>query len=121
MKNGKMVEIEYSKQYGLQNAIHLFFTNPLSKNLYNFLANELRIAVDEIDYMGRNPFMINCTEFPARDFFFEAMEDLLAKRVNFDLADERGRTPFLVYYENKNSDLAHRLLDADASVNHMDN
>ena len=49
MKNGKMVEVEYSKQYGLQNAIHLFFTNPVSKILYEFLANELKIAVDEID------------------------------------------------------------------------
>jgi ankyrin repeat protein len=49
------------------------------------------------------------------------MQDLLAKRVNFDLADERGRTPFLVYYEHKNFNLANRLLDAGASVNHMDN
>jgi len=121
MKNGKMVEVEYSKQYGLQNAIHLFFMNPVSKSLYEFLANELKIAVDEIDYNGRNPFMINCTEFPAILTFSEAMQDLLAKRVNFDLADERGRTPFLVYYEHSNFDLANRLLDAGASVNHMDN
>jgi hypothetical protein len=121
MKNGKIVEIEYSKQYGPQNGIHLFFANLLSKNVYDFSANELKMAVDEIDYMGRNLIIISCTEFSARDTFFEAMEDLLAKRVNFDLANERGRTSFLVYYENKNSDLAHRLLDADASVNHMDN
>jgi len=69
MKNGKIVEIEYSKQYGPQNGIHLFFANLLSKNVYDFLANELKIAVDEIDYMGRNPFMISCTEFSARDTF----------------------------------------------------
>jgi hypothetical protein len=65
-KGGKMVEVEYSKVYGMQNAIHLIFRNPKSEALYEFLANELKIAVDEIDYMGRNPFMINVTEFPTR-------------------------------------------------------
>lgn len=76
-KDGKMVEVEYSKAYGLQNSIHLFFKNPVSTALYEFLADELKIAVDDIDYMGRNPFMINCTEFPSRDKFFQAMENLL--------------------------------------------
>lgn len=65
-KGGKMVEVEYSKAFGLQNAIHLIFKNPKSEALYDFLADELKIPVDEIDYMGRNPFMINVTEFPTR-------------------------------------------------------
>jgi hypothetical protein len=86
-KDGKMVEVEYSKVCGMQNAIHLIFKNPKSEALYEFLADELKIAVDEIDYMGRNPFMINCTEFPSRPSFTLSMENLLSRKVRFDLAD----------------------------------
>ena len=56
--NGKDVEIEYSKEFGMQNAIHLLFRFP-AKSLYEFLVGKLKIAFDESDFLGRNPFMIN--------------------------------------------------------------
>jgi len=61
-KDGKMVEVEYNKEFGLQNAIHLLFRYP-SGALYSFLADELHVAVDETDFMGRNPFIINTASF----------------------------------------------------------
>lgn len=114
--NGKMIEVEYSKVYGLQNAIHLIFNNPKSSALYNFLAGDLKIAVDDTDFMGRNPFMICVTQFPSNNTFFKSMEKLIERKVRFDLADQSGRTPFLVYYEHSNMTLANRLLNEGANV-----
>lgn len=84
------------------------------------MANDLEIQVDETDYMGRNPFMINCTKFAGKPEFSEAMESLLTRKVRFDLADQTGKTPFLVYYENSNFLLANRLLDQGANIKQMD-
>lgn len=97
--------MEYNKEYGLQNAVHLMFKHP-SCALFEFFADTLHIPFDETDYMGRNPFMINIAAFPTRDKFFETMDTLLARNVRFDLPDTNNRTPFLIFYENRNFKLA---------------
>lgn len=48
------------------------------------------------------------------------MENLLTRKVRFDLADQGGKTPFLVYYEHSNMALANRLLDQGADIRQMD-
>lgn len=57
-RDGKLIEIEYNKEYGMQNAIHLIFRQP-SNTLFDFLSGDLGIPIDETDFMGRNPFIIN--------------------------------------------------------------
>lgn len=84
--NGKTIEIEYNKEFGLQNAIHLLFKHP-SHALFDFFADTLHIPIDETDYMGRNPFMINTAAFPSRIEFFKTMETLLKRNIRFDLPD----------------------------------
>jgi hypothetical protein len=62
-KDGKNIEIEYNKEFGLQNAIHLLLRHP-SVSIYEFLVENLNLDVDETDFMGRNPFIINVTSYP---------------------------------------------------------
>ena len=50
----------------------------------------------------------------------EPMQDLLSKNIRYDLADAKGRTPFLIYYENSNLQMANQLLDKGANINAMD-
>jgi len=40
----------------------------------------------------------------------ESMQKLLDMNVRFDLSDSKGRTPFLIYYENRNKVLANKML-----------
>ena len=40
--------------------------------------------------------------------------------VKIDLKDERGRTPFLIYYEKNNHEMSGKLLDLGADINTMD-
>lgn len=56
-KDGRRVEIEYSKEYGQQNAMHLIMRNPHLWVVQYFL-NELDISFDEADFQGRTPFSI---------------------------------------------------------------
>lgn len=118
-KDGKTIEIEYNKEFGLQNAIHILFKHP-SVAVFEFLVDKLNLAVDETDFMGRNPFMINVAAYPSRQTFGNTVEKLLQKGIRFDLADSNNRTPFLIYYENHNSALANKLLDMGANINQMD-
>jgi ankyrin repeat protein len=88
--------------------------------VFEFLVDKLNLAVDETDFMGRNPFMINVAAYPSRQTFGNTVEKLLQKGIRFDLADSNNRTPFLIYYENHNSALANKLLDMGANINQMD-
>lgn len=36
--NGKTIEVEYNKEYGLQNAVHLLFKHPV-ESLYTYLVD----------------------------------------------------------------------------------
>lgn len=58
-KNGELVEIQYDKEHGMQNAVHLAMESA-SKTVLNFLVDDHKVAFDEVDYQGRNPFMIAC-------------------------------------------------------------
>lgn len=60
----------------MQNVVHLLFRNP-SETLYKYLVEELRVPVDETDFMGRNPFMVNVAAFAAKKEFFTSTEKLL--------------------------------------------
>lgn len=113
--NGKDVELEYDKQHGLQNAVHLIMHYP-SLTLFDFLVEELGVLCDETDLLGRNPFMLNVSLFPTRDKLFTSLEKLLDRGVRFDLADSNGRTPFLIFYEKSNMTSANRLLDKGANI-----
>jgi capsule polysaccharide export protein KpsE/RkpR len=55
---GKKVEIEYIKDYGLQNALHLIMRQP-DNTMYKYLVDEVKVKFDEGDFLGRNPFMVN--------------------------------------------------------------
>lgn len=35
-----------------------------SKSFFDFLVDELKTPVDEVDYLGRNPFMLNAIANP---------------------------------------------------------
>ena len=100
----------------MQNAIHLLFRNP-SNALYEFLVEKLGIAIDETDILGRNPFLMNTLLFSTRTTFFPQMEKLLQRNVRFDLPDKNGRTPFLIFYEKYNMDLADQLITKGANIN----
>ena len=56
--DGKKVEIEYSKEFGKQNAIHLLFRYPCEE-VYDYLIDKLKVSYDNSDFLGRNPFMVN--------------------------------------------------------------
>lgn len=103
--DGKTVEIEYNKEFGLQNAIHLLFRQP-TNSLFEFFADKLGIPIDDTDFQGRNPFLVNTIQFATKPFFFKTMEKLLQRNVRFDLPDSNGRTPFLIFYEKGNMTLA---------------
>ena len=94
--NGEMIEVQYDKNYGMQNAMHLAMKSP-SKTLFEFLSEELKINPDSIDYQGRNPFLIGCTSNINKDIG-SCMTKLLEMNVRFDLADSNNRTAFLHYY-----------------------
>lgn len=42
-------------------------------------------------------------------------------KVRFDLADLNARTPFLIYYEHSNFQMAYHLLQLGANILQMDN
>lgn len=114
-ENGKLVEIEFDKEYGMQNAIH-FVMRHCSKTFFDFLVDELKTPVDEVDYQGRNPFMLSAISDPTKPNVTESLQRLLNMKVRFDIVDSRGRTPFLIYYENRNMSLANKLLDQGANI-----
>jgi len=37
-----------------------------SKTFFNFVVDELQTPVDEVDYQGRNPFMLNAISNPSK-------------------------------------------------------
>jgi ankyrin repeat protein len=48
------------------------------------------------------------------------MQYLLSLEVNFDLSDNTGSTPLLLYYSVKNSENANDLLQRGADINQID-
>ena len=90
-----------------------------SKTLYDYFKG-LNVAADDVDFMGRTPFMVSTLSQPERKEFHPAAQDLLSRNVRFDHPDFKGRTPFLYYYENKNFELANLLLQKGANVCAMD-
>jgi ankyrin repeat protein len=99
----------------MQNSVH-FVMRHCSKTFFDFLVEELKTPVDEVDYLGRNPFMLNAISNPSKTVVTESVQRLLNMKVNFDLSDAKGRTPFLIYYENKNLVLANKLLEQGANI-----
>jgi hypothetical protein len=45
-----MVEVEYDMKTGLQNAIHLVMNHNMHIELFDFLVDELNVAIDQTDY-----------------------------------------------------------------------
>ena len=109
------MELEYDKEFGLQNSVHLIMRYP-SLAMYEFLVEKLGLAADDTDFLGRNPFMLNVSLFPNRVPLFTSLEKLLERGVRFDLPDSNGRTPFLIFYEKQNMESANRLLDKGANI-----
>jgi ankyrin repeat protein len=91
-----------------------------SKTFFDFLIEELKTPVDEVDYLGRNPFMLNAIANPNKTEVTPSVQRLLDMNVKFDLSDAKGRTPFLIYYENSNLVLANKLLEQGANIKQMD-
>ena len=81
-----------------------------AQELFKYLVEDLRVPVDEIDYKGRNPFMLYAQAHPNQTEITVPQQKLLSMKVKFDLADSNGRTPFLTYYEHSNYHLAYKLL-----------
>jgi len=56
-KDGKKVEIEYNKEYGLMNAMHIIMKHP---NLWvvQYFLNQLNLEFDALDNKKRSPFSI---------------------------------------------------------------
>ena len=100
----------------MQNSVHLVMRH-CSRTFFNFLVDELRTPVDEVDFMGRNPFMLNAISNPSKIQITDSVQRLLDMNVKFDLSDAKGRTPFLIYYENSNFAMANKLLEQGAKIN----
>ena len=115
-KNGKLVEIEYNKEFGMQNSVHLVMRH-CSRTFFNFVVEDLKTPVDEVDYLGRNPFMLNVISNPSALLVTESVQRLLDLKVKFDLSDSKGRTPFLIYYEHSNFVMSNKLLNQGAKIN----
>jgi ankyrin repeat protein len=94
----------------MQNSIH-FVMRHCSRTFFDFLVDELKTPVDEVDYLGRNPFMLNAIANPNKIEVTPSVQRLLDMNVKFDLSDSKGRTPFLIYYEHSNLALANKLLE----------
>jgi len=81
-----------------------------AEQLFRYIVEDLKVPVDEIDYKGRNPFMLFAQSHPSKAEITKPQQKLLSMGVKFDLADANGRTPFLTYYESSNFELAYKLL-----------
>lgn len=60
--------------------------------------------------------MLSAISDPTKPNVTESLQRLLNMKVRFDIVDSRGRTPFLIYYENRNMSLANKLLDQGANI-----
>ncbi len=56
-KDGLKVEVEYNKEFGKANALHLIMLHPTLAIVQYFL-DELSIAINSFDYQSRTPFSI---------------------------------------------------------------
>ena len=119
--DGKQVEIEYSKEYGMQNAMHLIMRHP---NLWvvQFFINELNLAFDTPDYRLRTPFSLGI-DYQINKCMNEmdpAVSLLIERGVKIDTFDEAGHTPYLKLYNNRACmQSAEKLREKGADVNAM--
>jgi len=56
----------------MQNSVHLVMRY-CSKTFFDFLVEELKTPVDEVDYLGRNPFMLNALSNPGKPSVTESV------------------------------------------------
>ena len=91
-KDGKKEEVEYDKEYGQQNAIHILMRHP-DYQIYNYLVQTCKIPFDEMDFKKRNPFTIGVdfSMIPRSEKEMgQEMKNLVERGANFDLADDSG-------------------------------
>jgi ankyrin repeat protein len=98
----------------------LIFRHP-QKTLFDFLVKELKTPIDELDYQGRTPFLINVLANPNQSPEDEIVKYMLGMNLKFELTDSRGRSPFLIFSENQNSAMAYKMIERGADVNRVDN
>jgi ankyrin repeat protein len=118
--NGKKVEQEYVRVFGLQNALHILMRRPV-KLLFNYLIKDIKLPIDEIDNEGLNPFYI-CIKARidrCKETIGESSKELIKLGANCDLSDRQGQTPFLHLYNKNYKDAAMYLLDKGANINAM--
>jgi hypothetical protein len=106
-KGGKQIEIEYSKESGKQNALHIIMKHP---NLWvvQFFLNELGLAIDTPDYCDRTPFSIGIDyQISKMQKSLEPAVKLLMERGSrIDYPDEANQTPYLKLYNNRFDEIA---------------
>lgn len=120
-KDGKTVEIEYNKDSGLQNAMHIIMKHP---NLWivQYFLNQLNLDFDSLDYKKRTPFSIGIDYQISRALtVMDSTVSLLMERgVNIDSPDEAQQTPYLKLYNNRITlEVAEKLRDRGANINAM--
>jgi hypothetical protein len=103
---------------GLQNLFHLAVGCP-HPGLIDFLVKK-NVDPDLQDIRLKTPLNLfssnsffNFVDGEGRTF----LDRLLSLNVRFDIADEKGRTPFLNYYGSERFTEAERFLELGANVN----
>ena len=86
--NGRKVEQEYIRVYGLQNAVHIIMRRPV-KALFDYILNTLKVPFEEIDNEGLNPIYIGIkTRMDVgKPTLSISSKILIDKGADFDLAD----------------------------------
>ena len=119
-KGDKKVEVEYDKEYGMQNAIHLIMRHS-HYDVYQWLVDQ-QVSFDEMDYKNRNPFTIGVDNsmISRSDGKLSAeMKNLIDCGADFDLADESAQTPYLKLYNARLLDAAEFLRAKGANIKAM--
>lgn len=91
------------------------------KELFNYLINDRKLAIDEIDNEGLNAvyIAIKARIDRGKDTISESTKLLIKMGANCDLADRQGQTPFLHLYNKVYKDAAFYLLENGSNINAM--
>ena len=103
----------------MQNSVHFVLRHP-KKTLFQYLVEELKTPIDEIDYQGRTPFLINVLARPNQSPDDEIVKYMLGMNLKFETIDSRGRSPFLIFCESQNIAMADKMLEKGADINRVD-